>query len=383
MKKIFMTALFMGLLLAAEIKWMPSVCQAEIIEGRAVIENGDIHRARSKAKEDAMRAYVEQQVGVHVTSATVTNMNMVVSDYINARSEGYVQVKRWVKEWQQDGLYCVKVDLEASANLIETAAGDIKKKIEQIDEDSSRGGIVVAISGFDETGAVDNDLVALNNQVTQKLKAEAGFKSVVSEAARRYLDRNPRMNSYSAQADIRKIASEARFNNGDGMEATAILRGVLNTHQVIRKGDGFVATVEASFEMVGLNSDLNDVFSDYITVVGTSRIDAIRKAQKEITSRAVKELAEQSLKTLQRESRGGVKHQKLVINVSGITDRANQMMLVVNTIKETGSSVGRTMFDASGVLHIAVDTALSNLELQMALIAIGLDPGDGDTNYSF
>ena len=73
---------------------------------------------------------------------------------------------------------------------------------------------------------------------------------------------------------------------------------------------------------------MNDVFSDYITVVGTSRIDAIRKAQKEITSRAVKELAEQSLKTLQRESRGGVKHQKLVINVSGITDRANQMMLV-------------------------------------------------------
>ena len=360
--------------------YAPSPCEAEIVEGRAVIENGNLPLAQRKAKEDAMRSYVEQQVGVHISSSTTTNMNMVVSDYINARSNGYVQIKKLVKEWQQDGIYCVRLDLEASQSLIDVAAGDVKKQIESVDDDSSRSGVVVAIGGFDENG-LKEDLAVLNDQVTHKLKLEGGFKAVVSEAARKYIETHPDLSSMTNQAETRRIAKEARFTTGDGMEARAILRGVLNTRQVTKRGDSYVAVVEAAFQLLGLDSDVVDAFSDYATCAAPSRFEAVRKAQQEVTRLAVKDLAEQAVKTLQRENRGGVQNRKLVLHISGITDRTGQVSALVNGLKNNGCTVGRSAFDANGTMHIMLNVTMDEGSFQEMLLSLGLKQGNGENAY--
>ena len=56
----------------------PSYCAADVIEGQAAILNGNLDAARQQAHEDAMRAYVEQKVGVHIQGTTEVDMGMVV-----------------------------------------------------------------------------------------------------------------------------------------------------------------------------------------------------------------------------------------------------------------------------------------------------------------
>ena len=76
--------------------------------------------ARQKARQYAMRSYVESKVGVNVESNTTVDMGLVISDRIVTDSKGYVQIKKVISEKQQGSLYVVKLDLEADDTVIET-----------------------------------------------------------------------------------------------------------------------------------------------------------------------------------------------------------------------------------------------------------------------
>ena len=64
-------------------------------------------------------------------------MNMLVSDKILTKSDGYVQVKKVVKEWQSEGIFHIQLDLTADVKRIEVAASDLKTSLQSIDENSS------------------------------------------------------------------------------------------------------------------------------------------------------------------------------------------------------------------------------------------------------
>ena len=57
----------MAVVLAAAVT-MPGMASAEVVEGQAVIGSAGVEAALEAAKHDAMRNYVEQQVGVKVSA---------------------------------------------------------------------------------------------------------------------------------------------------------------------------------------------------------------------------------------------------------------------------------------------------------------------------
>lgn len=82
-------------------------CSAQVVEGMAAIVNGDVEKARFEARQDAMRNFVEEKVGVHVTSSTQVSMGMLVSDNIMTNSSGYVRIIKELGGNVQGNVYVI------------------------------------------------------------------------------------------------------------------------------------------------------------------------------------------------------------------------------------------------------------------------------------
>ena len=66
---------------------------AEVVTGYAAIVNNDIEKAREQARDNAMRAFVEQEIGVEINASMEVSMGMVVRDTISKQSNGYVKLR--------------------------------------------------------------------------------------------------------------------------------------------------------------------------------------------------------------------------------------------------------------------------------------------------
>lgn len=327
-----------------------SVCSAETVEGRAVIENGDISKAREAAKQDAMRSFVEKEVGVKVTSSTEVSMGMVVSDKILAKSEGYVQINRIVKESQDGGVFVVVLDLSANAQKIDTAIKDLKSRIELMsDSDTSRSGIQIAVTGRDESGK-PKKVADLTRYVQSKLE-DAGFRVEVNDEVAKYMDTTADLDTLSSGAEIRRISR----NTQEG--ANALLRGTLSTVSVTPEGKYFKATVKASFELIGFDSNSANSFVDYFTAVGKTLSEAEQKAENIATQKAVESLSQKALKTVQMEYRGGVKNYKMTAIFSGITNRTTQAEHIRRGLTTAGCRIIRSSFASDGSFRVFLETS--------------------------
>jgi len=91
-------------------------------EGLSSIVAGDTGAARAKALDQALRAAVEQRVGVMLTSQTMVDNYALVSDKVLSQSKGFVQSYDVVEEGPvQDGMYRVLVSaLVESGRLTST-----------------------------------------------------------------------------------------------------------------------------------------------------------------------------------------------------------------------------------------------------------------------
>ena len=74
----------------------PYSANAELVTGQAYIENGNIQKAKLDAKRDAMRTFVEKEVGVHIKASSEAVNSLLVRDSIIAKDNGYVLVKKIV-----------------------------------------------------------------------------------------------------------------------------------------------------------------------------------------------------------------------------------------------------------------------------------------------
>ena len=350
-------------------------CSAQVVEGRAVIVGGDVTKAEQAAREDAMRSYVEQQVGVHITSSTETSLGMVVSDKVLAQSEGYVQVKRVVKSEAQGNIYCVALDLEASADRIRASVQDLRTSLEALDESSSRYGIQVAITGRDENGHLQPTM-ELMHYVKAKFENQ-GFRVVENDEVLAYMNRQTDLSDPRVNAEIRRIA------RSDGRETeNALLRGCLSTSEVRMSGAYYEATEHASFELIGLDTSSSNSYDDYFVGVGTTKSEAIKKARDAVMQKAVEELAQKALLTAQDETRGGTRHLKIALVFRGIQDRAGQSAQIRQGLQALGGHIIRSAFGSDGSFKVFADmSGFSSLdELQAAIQAHvpGLQPGNED-----
>ncbi len=353
-------------------------CSAETVEGRAAIENGDIAKAREAAKQDAMRNFVEAKVGVKVQSSTEVSMGMVVSDKILTQSEGYVQINRIVQETQQGGVFVVVLDLSADSQKIDTAISDLKGRIEAMsDSDTSRSGIQVAVTGRDETGRTKNAADVMR-YVQSKLE-DAGFRVEINDEAAQYLDSLRDVDSLSAGAEIRRISR----NTQEG--ANSLLRGALSTMSVTPEGKYFTATVKASFELIGFDSNTANSFVDYFTAVGKTRTEAEQKAQNAATKKAVEALSQKALKTVQTEYRGGVKNYKMTAVFGGITDRSAQSEKIRKGLTAAGCRIIRSSFASDGSFRVFIETSSYSTVDEMITgiinsVGMGLKQGNDNEN---
>ena len=344
MNQIFIKIVFV-LLAAAGAAGSFAHCEAEVVQGQAVIESGDTQKARADAMQDAMRTYVERKVGIHIQSTTEVDMGMVVSDKILAQSEGYVQINKVIREWQQGPLYCVTLDLTASDQKIQSAVKEVADKIRILQEgDLSRSGVVVVTTGRD---ADDRPMPigALQNYVAAKMNQE-GFRTETSDEAVSVLNRASDLNDPQLSARLRSIARETRA------DANAMLRGTIKVLSVQPAGDFYEASVHASFELVGFESDETNTSDDFFTAVGRTPEEAIRKAQDAATNQAVTEIAKKALLTTQSEMRGGQQHMKLTAVFRGITNRTAQEAQLRQTLQKAGCRIIRASFTSTGDLKI-------------------------------
>ena len=97
------------------------VAQAQMVTGMAYIENGNLVKARETARREAMRAFVEERIGVKVNAQSEMENFLLVRDRIVSKSEGFVVVKKVVSESNDGTYYTVVLDLEAGTKPIELA----------------------------------------------------------------------------------------------------------------------------------------------------------------------------------------------------------------------------------------------------------------------
>lgn len=365
------------LLVLALFFWSPSACFAEVVQGQAVIDPSNPAKARSDAMQDAMRTFVEMKVGVQVHSETEVSMGMVVRDEILAKSDGYVQINKMVKEWKDGSVYYVKMDMTASDQKIQTAIADVRSSLEALhNADTSRSNVEVAITGRKENGQLDGT-DSLMKYVQSRLE-RTGFAVIDDADVKSYMDQQTDLDSPAVSAEIRRRAR----NNME--HASALLRGTLSIDSVKPVNGGYQATVHASFELVGLASSEVNSFDDYFTVIRPDYDKAVEDAKEEATQHAVDELAQKALKTVQDEFQGGSRHIKTVIVVNGISDRAGQSQAIRQALQQSDCRIIRSSFTSTGVFKLFVesDHYATAEDLKQALF--GKLPGlhDGDVDES-
>ena len=318
--KNFLTKIFLLMFaICAVLASSTSPAEAIVVKGFAPIVNGDIDGAKKEARKQAMRDAVEAVAGVHVQSETEVADFMVVKDEISVKSDGYITINKVISEGPQGNIYHVELDINASVERIRQFSQDIKSQLDaNVNESNSRGGIMVAVVQRDRGGAYTYE-PTMGDYLNAKLKF-IGFKAMTNDNVVQYLIHHGGDSDVRIKA--RAIAKEYREAEN------ALLRGVLNLESVNKVGKVYEATVNASFELIGLDSSEVDVFTKYVKGVAATEREAIENAKENATREAMESLAKQALETVQNETRGGYINIKTSVVIDNVTNYQAQYPLI-------------------------------------------------------
>lgn len=360
-----------------------NIAEAEIYRGMAAIVNGDRAKAEREAREDAMRMCIEEKLGAHVSSSTEVSMGMVVSDRIMVNADGFVRPKGTPKFTVKDDVVICEIDLEANTQRIVQEGDDVKSQIANaINADTTgRTNIVVAVSGRDENGNLQND--DNTNTITSYLEdvmTLQGFVAHAPDEIVQYINRQDFDNPVTRAEARKQVRNNMPIANG-------ILRGSLSTVKVQKSGGVWTAMVKATFQLVGIVSSEVNSYTEYFTAADPDRDMAIDKARRRATQKASEEIAKRAAATLQGEMRGGVQHTKILIEISGIVDRTNQGERVLAAIRNGSCRIIRSFYDKNNPTTLKVfvdatnagslDEIKGNIKSQLPG---NLEDGDEDTN---
>lgn len=344
MKKAIGSILAVVLCLGA----FPYSARAELVTGQAYIENGNIQKAKLDAKRDAMRTFVEKEVGVHIKASSEAVNSLLVRDSIIAKDNGYVLVKKIVDEKEEGDLYTVVLDLEADKKQIQTQEADVHDRLMNIDETSSRYGINVAIVDEDAS-----QTAFWNDYFTGMLKI-TGFRSQVNDAVVAYLGQNiNRQDDLTLNAEIRRMG-----RLGDRMDANAIIRGRIRLVRPAEKikSRAYRAVAQVNCELIGYDSNAVDVAAGYYTQVADMPEKAEQLAKEAALQAAAKKLGSESLKTVQQEFRDGI---KMTFVFQPITDKMTQRRKILDGLTNANCEIIRSSF-VRGTLQVYVSSAEYN-----------------------
>lgn len=341
--------------------WTSSPAEAVIVKGFAPIIDGDIDTAKKEARKQALRAAVEDAVGVHVESTTEVANFMVVKDEISVKSDGYVSIKRVISEEIRGDIVYVELDVEASAQKIREFAQDLKSQLDaNVNESNSRGGIMTAVVQKNTDGSCTYT-PEFGDYINARLK-QVGFFAVTNDSVVEYLI------YHASDADVRVKARTIAKDNRT--EENALLRGVLEIFSVRKVGGAYEATVNASFELIGLDSNVVDVFNKYVKGAASTEREAVEVAKENATREAIDSLAQQALETVQNETRGGYTNIKTTVVVDNVTNYQAQYPLIKAALENAHCKIIRMTRPSTTTLAFFVSTdSYNNVgELQETLL---------------
>lgn len=326
---------------SAGILFQPANCYAEIVEGTAPIINGDIETARQKARQYAMRSYVESKVGVHIESNTTVDMGLVISDRIVTDSKGYVQIKKIISEKQQGNLYIMKLDLEADDTVIETKYKDDAAKAMgalDVNMDSRRAADTAIIHvGLDGRNVKDE-----NATLSMRMYMEAmNVQCMQNDELMNYMLRTPN----ATLADLRKVS----IANSSG--AGSVLTGRIKDISVSKVEGGYVAEVEAYYLFAGLQNNYSNTFSQYFQEFGRTSHEALKNAHVAAANKASEELTKSALKVMQIENKLNA-----ALEFHNLSDRINQGNAIISILQNMGCRILKEGFAPNGVYKIRMVT---------------------------
>ncbi|MBQ3450876.1 MAG: hypothetical protein IJG32_01230 [Selenomonadaceae bacterium] len=346
-----------------------SPAEAFVVKGFAPIINGDIDGAKREARKQAMREGVEKVAGVKVTSTTEVANFAVVKDEIVLKSDGYITINRVISEEARGDIFFVELDIEASAERIRQFAQDLKSQLDaNVNDSNSRGGIMTAV--IEKNRGVYNYSPEFGDYLNAKLKL-VGLRAVTNDNVVDYLTKN--YSDPDVRIKARAIAKENREIEN------ALLRGVLDVESVKKSGGVYEAVVNASFELIGLDSSEVDVYSKHVKGVAATENEAIFNAKENATREAMESLAKQALETVQNETRGGYINIKTSVVIGNVTNYQAQYPLIKAGLDKAQCKIIRmTRPNASTLAFFISTVSYSNIgELQEALLSSisGIQPG--------
>lgn len=363
--KIFLLTFAICTILAGSI----SPAEAVVVKGFAPIVNGDIDGAKKEARKQAMRDAVEAVAGVKVTSTTEVANFMVVKDEIVLKSDGYITINRVISEEVRGDIFFVELDVNASTERIRQFAQDLKAQLDaNVNDSNSRGGIMTAV--IEKNRGAYSYSPEFGDYLNAKLKL-VGFSAVTNDNVVDYLI------YHASDPDVR-LKARARAKETRESE-NALLRGVLDVESVKKSGGVYEAVVNASFELIGLDSSEVDVYSKYVKGVAATESEAIFNAKENATREAMESLAKQALETVQNETRGGYINIKTSVVIGNVTNYQAQYPLIKAGLDSAHCKIIRMTRPNATTLAFFVSTdSYSNIgELQEALLSSisGIQPG--------
>ena len=315
---------------------------AKTFTGQAVIENGNIEKAKADARREAMRAFVESEVGTYINSKTEVVDYMVVRDRIVSNSDGYVLIKKVIKEKSMGDVFVVVLDLEAGKTPVEMAVADVKAQLQMVGDDSSRSGVDIAV--------YDDDIKATSywgNYLAQTLIMN-GYRASSNEVVNIFLaDNINKLDDLRLNAELRRIGRQEREGNSLARGRLSLLRRA----QPVKTG-GYRAVAELTIQIIGYESSSVDVVSRYASVVSAHPDEAEKLAKEMVVRESVEILSQQTAQTIQREQGRGTVKTTLIF--AGFVNKASERQIILNAIGKAGVRVVRKSFAADGSFRVFV-----------------------------
>lgn len=321
---------------------------AQIVTGQAYIENGNAVKAKESARREAMRTFVESQVGVKINSESEMENFLLVRDHIVSKSEGYVLVKRVVSEKNDGAIFYVTLDLEAGSKPIELALADIKTQLQSLDRNSSRGSLDIAVTDENPNSTYDCStymVAALKREGFSRIKKNDHILAFLGTG------NNNQMNKLLLYPELRRVGK---------LEATgakAIVRGTVRLAEPAKMtGASYMATAQAAIEIIGYDSDNVDALFRYATAVGNTATEAIAQAKQQAMAEVARGLAEQASVTVQYEEQGGKREIETTIIFADIYNKVNDSEIILSALESVNCEIDRNVFAGDNTFHVAIYT---------------------------
>ncbi len=299
---------------------IPQEGKEVVITGIGSIIAGDKAKARDDAVDNALRNAVQQVVGTHVESETLTDNFMLVEDRILTQTTGYISRYEVINEMEESDQITVTVravvkesdlvsDLEAIGLLL--AQKDYPRLLVLVDEQV-----------FVDEGGEERAPTTIDNQTTatalMELLSPNGFRFVDPAIVRASTESNVLMSALEGNA-----ALAVQIGRDHQAEVVVLGKTVAKRGTAAQRMLGSMVSMQASVNLQAYRADTGEHIAaaqETQAQLGGGAIDASQRAIRRAMDRLGPRLEEMILEVWRREVTSGQVVELVIINELGFAD---------------------------------------------------------------